>query len=157
MGHRIAPREADSRGARWSCASGRNLLAQVARQRAALRQEHGLALTVVGDYDALDGTPEMTGTGDARLYGFFSSAPVTIAEIDRSNDHIMSQAPQPSVSIGGGWAFAFWGGTFWMFTAPGLGTQVDNYDPATQQTKTVVPGGSGITIVGAGVSTCAPQ
>jgi len=77
-----------------------------------------LTLTTVGPWDKLAGnTAELTGTGDARLFGFFSMSPINVAEIDKNTGNILSQAPQPSVNIGGGWAFAFWGGDFWLFTS----------------------------------------
>jgi hypothetical protein len=115
-----------------------------------------MTLTFVGPYDALQGAAEMTGTGDARLYGFFQYSPIIIAEIDKSNAHIISQAPQPTVNIGSGWAFAFWGGDFWLFTSPNLGnSQIDRYQPSTGMTTTVKTN-LGTNIVGAGVSTCAP-
>jgi hypothetical protein len=55
------------------------------------------------------------------------------------------------------WAFAFWGGDFWVFLMKGTetSTTIYQYDAATG-----TPKGSkaapGRTIVGAGVSTCAP-
>jgi hypothetical protein len=116
-----------------------------------------MQLSVVGSYSGgLTGPAELTGTGDARLYGFFLGTPVNVAEIDKSNAAILTQAPQPTVNIGSGWAFAFWGGDFWLFTDPaGFSSQVDRYQPSTGTTTTVKTG-VGTTIVGAGVSTCAP-
>ena len=115
-----------------------------------------LALTVVGNYDGIFGAAEITGTGDARLYGFFSTANDTVAQIDKNTAHILD-VHYPSVDIGDAWAFAFWGGSFYLFTNPQMfgSSQVDRYDPQTQTTTTVVPS-VGIRIVGAGVSTCAP-
>jgi len=115
-----------------------------------------LEVIPVGSYDTISGAAEITGTGDARLFGFFTGAPVTIAEIDKTDAHVLSKAPQPSVSIGSGWAFAFWGGDFWLFTAPLGSSQITQYKPATSTTNVVVPDVGGFTIVGAGVSTCAP-
>ena len=114
-----------------------------------------LSLSVVGPWDELTGVAELTGTGDARLFGFFNYNPIIIAEIDKSSGNILSQAPQPSVSIGSGWAFAFWGGDFWLFTSPSGDSQIQQYRPSTG-TTTVVKTGLGTNIVGAGVSTCAP-
>jgi hypothetical protein len=51
--------------------------------------------------------------------------------------------------------FAFWGGNFWLFTASGGAAKVDTFDTATSTTTTVLPN-IGFTVVGAGVSTCAP-
>ena len=115
-----------------------------------------MTVVPVGAYDLLSGAAEMTGTGDARLFGFFLSTPTLVAEIDKTNGHILSQAPQPTVDIGSAWAFAFWGGDFWLFTCPNMASsQVDQYRPSTQATTTVVTN-VGFEIVGAGVSTCAP-
>jgi hypothetical protein len=114
-----------------------------------------LKLSYVGPWDKLSGSAELSGTGDARLFGFWEASPVTVAEIDKSSGHILATYPQPTVNIGSGWAFAHWGGSFWLFTAP-LGTsQVDQFDPATNTTKTVKTALPYV-IVGAGVSTCAP-
>ncbi len=116
----------------------------------------GMKVSVVGAYDKLNTAAEPTGTGDGKLFGFFLSSPVQVAELDKTNGHILSQAPQPGVSIGAAWAFAFWGGDFWLFTSPnGVSSQVDRYQPKVKNTTTVVPS-VGFNIVGAGVSTCAP-
>lgn len=115
-----------------------------------------LTLGPVRDYDQLFTGAELTGTGDARLFGFFQGFPIVIGEIDKSSGAILSQAPQPSINIGSGWAFAFWGGDFWLFTNPsGAGSQIDRYRPSDGTTMTVLTG-IGDNIVGAGVSTCAP-
>jgi hypothetical protein len=115
-----------------------------------------LSLGTVVPYDDIKTAAEFTGTGDARLYGFFEGSPLLIAEIDKSNGHILSKASQPTLSIGGGWAFAFWGGDFYLFTNPNQGSfQVDRYRPSDGTTETVLTK-PGDTIVGAGVSTCAP-
>lgn len=115
-----------------------------------------LALTPIGPWDKLSPiAAELTGTGDARLFGFFNLDPIVIAEINKQNGNIITQSPQPTISIGSGWAFAFWGGDFWLFTSP-LGTsQIDRYSPASGTTTTVKTN-LGTNIVGAGVSTCAP-
>ena len=116
-----------------------------------------LTLTPVGAYDAFNARAEMTGTGDARLFGAFEGTPYVVAEIQKTNAHILSQAPQNAISYAPGssnFAFAFWGGDFWLFVGPGTSTDVFHYVPATKVTtkvKTV-----GFEIVGAGVSTCAP-
>lgn len=113
-------------------------------------------LSPVLGYDAIYTAAELTGTGDSRLFGFFQGNPIIIAEIDKNTGSILSQAPQPTINIGSGWAFAFWGGDFWTFTNPGGGgSQIDRYQPATGMTSTVLTG-IGDNIVGAGVSTCAP-
>ncbi len=116
-----------------------------------------LTLTPIGMYDKLDARAEMTGTGDGRLFGAFEGTPYVVAEIDKTNAKILSQAPQTSVSYSPGTsslAFAFWGGDFWLFVGPGTFTDVFQYKPTTQVTTKVAT--EQFEIVGAGVSTCAP-
>lgn len=110
-----------------------------------------LQITPVGN---MSGDAELTGTGDGRLFAFFQSgSSAAVAELDKSTGATLSTAPQNGLVISGGWAFAFWGGSFWMFT--GLQASVTQYDPVAKKTMPVVGGLPG-TIVGAGVSTCAP-
>jgi hypothetical protein len=80
-------------------------------------------------------------------------------EIDKDTAAVTTLAPLPGIVFGGGWAFAFWGGDFYTFTAPG-GTNsssiVNRYRPSDGSIVQVATT-PGLTIVGAGVSTCAPQ
>jgi hypothetical protein len=57
--------------------------------------------------------------------------------------------------MGSGWAFAFWGGDFWVFTAPAGDSRITRFRPSDGSVTTVVDS-LGAIIVGAGVSTCAP-
>jgi hypothetical protein len=102
--------------------------------------------------------PELTGTSDGRLFGFFTNtmgSGSNIVEIDRTSGELVAQNPLQAGSPDDGYAFAFWGGSFWVFTEEGGPTQVTHFDPATliETTATVFPE----PVVGAGVSTCAPQ
>jgi len=105
--------------------------------------------------------PELTGTATGNLYGFWApsqSAQAAIVQIDKTTAQVAQVAPLPGVTLGGGWAFAYWGGDFYVFTAPGgNGTQsvVTRYRPS-DGTVVQVAQAPGVTIVGAGVSTCAP-
>lgn len=100
---------------------------------------------------------ELTGTGDARLYGFFTTTPVQLAEIDKGTG-----ATKPSVSFKDiptpdAWAFSFWGGDFYFYTATtGVTTTVSRYRPSDKSVDTKYMTNLGFRIVGAGVSTCAP-
>lgn len=114
-------------------------------------------LTDIGAYDKLAARAELTGTGDARLFGAFEGVPYTVAEIDKSSAAILDQAPQSGVNASTGasnFAFAFWGGDFYLFEGPGTSTAVYHYSP-TKKTTTPLKTESFV-IVGAGVSTCAP-
>jgi hypothetical protein len=116
-----------------------------------------LTLKAIGGYDALSGRAELTGTGDARLFGAFEGTPYVVAGIDKTNAKILSQAPQSAISYppdSSNFAFAFWGGDFWLFVGPGTSTDVFQYRPSTGTTTKVKT--ISAEIVGAGVSTCAP-
>ena len=60
-----------------------------------------------------------------------------------------------TIDQGQGWAFAFWGGDFYMFHAPNGNSIVTRYRPSDDSLTQVATLPS--IIVGAGVSTCAPQ
>jgi hypothetical protein len=101
---------------------------------------------------------ELTGTGDGRLYGFYSddnTGGTGIAEIDKMTGKVLGADPMPTLTMGTAWAFAFWGGDFYLFTAPNGTSDVHRYRPSDKSLKLV--GGYNGAIVGAGVSTCAPQ
>lgn len=103
---------------------------------------------------------ELTGTGDGRLFGFYAKSnaatepPMFIGEISTTTAAIIAETPLPGVTRGQGWAFAFWGGDFYTFTAPGGSTVVQRYRPSDGSITQV--GSVPTRIVGAGVSTCAP-
>jgi hypothetical protein len=106
---------------------------------------------------------ELTGTGGGQLYGFFPTAqpgpgiPAAIGQIDKATGHLLSSVDLPAINIETGWAFAFWGGDFYTFTAPDMNdTLVQRYRPS-DGTVVVVATLPGLVIDGAGVSTCAPQ
>ncbi len=107
--------------------------------------------------------PELTGTGDARLYGFFvnpNGGDPLLGLIDKgtaavSNTVAITGVAQPIHD----WAFSFWGGHFYFYTSTGSGgSVVTDYDPdadagtGLDNAYATAP----LEIVGAGVSTCAP-
>jgi hypothetical protein len=110
---------------------------------------------------------ELSGTGDGRLFAFYSTNdPNTgaltsaVAQIDPTNAMVLANNDMSNLPQGSGWAFAFWGGSFYLFTAPngvgpGGGSQVTQFNPADLSQTTVATMGD--IIVGAGVSTCAPM
>ncbi|HEY8087831.1 MAG TPA: hypothetical protein VIF09_08300 [Polyangiaceae bacterium] len=103
---------------------------------------------------------ELTGTGGGGLFGFWDPGGSTgtdsaIVQIDKATGQVTNSSTLHGVAQGSGWAFAFWGGDFYTFTAPGASSVVTRYDP-NAQTVTQVAATDEI-IVGAGVSTCAPQ
>jgi hypothetical protein len=117
-------------------------------------------LSVIGPFQPkAGGRCELTGTGDGHLYAFclpqFGSGG-DLVNLDPTNANIISE-----VSVGVGtsqdaFAYAFYGGVFYIFTGQtNQGSTVTEFDPVSLSTKTVATLPS--TIVGAGVSTCAPQ
>ena len=104
------------------------------------------------------GWPELTGTGSAELWGFFpDSASPRIAKLDKTNGTALKTYPLTIAGTPTAWAFAFWGGDFWVFLMKGTetSTTIYQYDSATGAMKGS-KAAPGRTIVGAGVSTCAP-
>ena len=128
----------------------------IPRTRLAIDVGGTFGITKVGMFAPPLTNAELTGTGDGRLYAFHRPTDTTsaIAEIDKSTAKVIASDPLPGVEQGSAWAFAFWGGYFWLFTQPDK-QRVTRYDPATKQITLV--GGYTSPIVGAGVSTCAPQ
>jgi hypothetical protein len=104
---------------------------------------------------------ELTGTGDARLLGFFVGQPASVAQIDKTTAQIVSQVSIPGVNVNdttSDFAFSFWGGDYYLYTADAAGTATSNvtrYRPSDGST-TVLLTDIGFKITGAGVSTCAP-
>jgi hypothetical protein len=105
---------------------------------------------------------ELTGTGDAKLFGFFTTTPVEVAELDKMTGAVVSSTELPTVETPFAWAFSFWGGDFYLYTAPdpiaypNRTSNVTHYVPADGTADTIYMTNVGFRIVGAGVSTCAP-
>ena len=118
-------------------------------------------LSPVGPFSgALAGqNAELTGTGDGRLFGFFTTSPIQIAQIDKTSGATSNVAPLNTVEVPSYWAFSFWGGDFYLYTCPSdptRTTNVNHYSPSTGTIDTSYMTNIGFRIVGAGVSTCAP-
>lgn len=120
----------------------------------------------------------LTGTGSGELWGLWvdgepwdevnpepSSYPV-IGQIDKHTGAIISQMELTELEDLGYWwwndwynggGLAFWGGWFYLFMRPAdsLSTRIWRFDPETEVLEEVMHE-SGLDIVGAGVSTCAP-
>ncbi|RMH42379.1 MAG: hypothetical protein D6689_08360 [Deltaproteobacteria bacterium] len=107
--------------------------------------------------------PELTGTGAAELFGYFPGINSTkVQAIDKTSATLGQSWPMNGLGNQvRAWAFAHWGGKFYIFvtTTDLLGTdtksQVHLLDPATG-TSSVILDDIPYVIVGAGVSTCAP-
>ncbi|MDP1915667.1 MAG: hypothetical protein Q8L14_05450, partial [Myxococcales bacterium] len=107
----------------------------------------------------LTGAPELTGTGDAHLWAFFPNlSPPLVSELNKQNGMTLRSFPAPTLmGQPTAWAFAFWGGDFWIFLQRQneASTTVYRMNGTTGAVTTPIPN-SGRRIVGAGVSTCAP-
>jgi hypothetical protein len=118
------------------------------------------ALNIVGSLGPDVPRAELTGTGDGKLFGVWLTGTdkpgSVVAEIDKATGAVLSTDVAAAGRRNDGYAFAFWGGAFWLFTASNLEgpSDVHRFDPVTKTTtfEGTVPG----SIVGAGVSTCAP-
>ncbi len=133
------------------------------------------AVHTVGAFVPQISSAELTGTGAGDLFAFYalnpdpdgqavSGPPSAIGQIDKANGHLLGQTVLPNVAQGCGWAFAFWGGDFYAFVAPPApGGKCDplpfsvvwRYRPSDGTQEEIYKFNE--TIVGAGVSTCAPQ
>lgn len=111
-------------------------------------------MSVVGE-PGLGTDGELSGTGDGRLFGFSPISGV-VAHLDRSTAAVL-ESYRTSAIERSEFAFAQWGGDFWLFTRPEGAPSgiVTRHSPATGESKIVVAD-TGIRIIGAGVSTCAP-
>ena len=120
-----------------------------------------LQLQTVGPVPQAEYSPELTGTGEAKFYAYFPGLNNSfVAELSKADGSIVQQWALPSLSgTVRAWAFAHWGGKFYIFitTREGVGnnSQVLRLDPQSGQTETLLQNLPYV-IVGAGVSTCAP-
>ena len=103
--------------------------------------------------------PELTGTGGGQLFGFFPSddGEAFISEIEKTSGALIGKRTKVGAPVGHveAWAFAHWGGKFYVFVTIEGNSMVIEVDPKTGESKRVrenLPA----RIVGAGVSTCAP-
>jgi hypothetical protein len=118
------------------------------------------AMTVSSVGTVATGWPELTGTGDAELWGFFPSdmGMPRVAKLNKASGTDATTYNVPTiVGMPQAWAFGFWCDGFYIFLKRAT-------DPSTIVTHVKRADGSvdtfddtpGHTIVGAGVSTCAP-
>lgn len=108
------------------------------------------------------GQPELTGNSNAELWGFFPSdefgtTTPRVEQIDKTNGTAIKTFNLAALKgAPTAWAFAFYGGDYWVFLAKDSDTTTKVYqvDGSTGSVKSTTP--TSHTIVGAGVSTCAP-
>ncbi len=95
------------------------------------------------------GRTELTSIG-SQLYAFSVESGV-VARLNKTNAATEVTHRTTAIESRAAFAFAHWGGQFWLFT----NETVTTYSPDTDESKVVIPN-TGIRIVGAGSSTCAP-
>ena len=117
--------------------------------------------TTVGKID-VSGGADLTGNGKGELFGFFpDSSPPSVRQIDKSNAKAttLQSWPLPASVFQNtqAWAFAQWGGNFFLFfqSLSDTSTNVWKLDPTTGSVTKVLSN-IGYTVTGAGVSSCAP-
>lgn len=107
----------------------------------------------------LPGGPELTGTGDAKLWAFSPNvSPPKVARLSKVSGTVEAMFEAPALAGSPrAWAFAFWGGDFFIFLqrSTDASTQVWRMNGMTGAITAAVRD-TGRTVVGAGVSTCAP-
>ena len=121
-----------------------------------------LKLTVVGNMKQAEYSAELSGTSKAELYGYHpGQAASSVVMLDKKTGlPKKTWNVPPSKGQVTAWAFAHWGGKFYIFITASDGlfgekSSVLRLDPAKGTTHTFldkIP----YRIVGAGVSTCAP-
>ena len=123
-----------------------------------------MTLTSIGGFgpDVSGLTPELTGTGDGRLFGFSVSGgnvPAKLGQIDKSIGSASNVVSLSDIRNVTAWAFSFWGGDFYLYhsssSASTATSRVTRYSPSSA-TSEIYINDLGIRVVGAGVSTCAP-
>ena len=139
--------------------SSRNVVIDVVVERA--HDERDDHAGEADDADLVDQSCELTGTGNALLYGYFDTTPVRVAELDKTNaNNVINDHPLAGIGMPSDWAFSFWGGDFYLYAAPGDNlsgnSSVIHYSPSTGAVDQSYVADTGMTIIGAGVSTCAP-
>lgn len=119
------------------------------------------AVTTLGP---VSGSPELTGNGLGELWGFFpDSMPMSVRRLDKTNGgtlelYDVSSIDTAALHVPSAWAFAYWGGRYYMFYQGAADTSSGIYRLTPDAAGTVEPVmlDTGFRIVGAGVSTCAP-
>jgi hypothetical protein len=115
------------------------------------------ALTIA-TVSSLKGGPELSGTGDARLWGFYPDPTMPrVSEINKMTGAEGMSYPIPqAMGTEDGYAFAFWGGDFWVFLKKDTETSTVLYHVKGTDGSVNTWTMTGHWIIGAGVSTCAP-
>jgi len=106
--------------------------------------------------------PELTGNADGELWAMLPlEHPAQLARLSPEDAHTLETIALPdfpSASDIDTFAFATWGGSFWLFVRSyGMGSSTDVYEVDSAGHMSTVLEDVGFDVVGAGVSTCAPS
>jgi hypothetical protein len=115
----------------------------------------------LSDLGGMPSQSELTGNADGELWAFLPlENPAALVEIDKVSGGTMQQMSLPSFVDAAdldAFAFANWGGDFYLFVRTfGMGNTTDVYKVSATGDLTPMSMDTGMDIVGAGVSTCAP-
>lgn len=110
--------------------------------------------------------PELSGNADGELFAFYPpgpfDAPARVVEVDpaTATERRAFELTDMVGDFDRSYAFAYWGGRLWVFIKPSAqpGSEVWRFDlpPEGDGSITKVVADARITVVGAGVSICAP-
>jgi len=115
-------------------------------------------LSVIGK---LPSQSELTGNAEGELWAMLPlETPAELVQLNKSNANVAKRIKLPGFPNPyeiDTFAFATWGGDFWLFIrTSGMGSSTDIYRVTAAGKMTRVVTDSGLNVVGAGVSTCAP-
>lgn len=119
-----------------------------------------LTISKVGPIAVTPGAPDLAGTGQGELWGFFpTTVPPSIGQIEKTSGAVpgtykLLELNMASVTVS---AFTHWGGKFWLF----IKNDADTYSSvftldAGDGSYGLAKASLGYVIAGAGSSTCAP-
>jgi len=116
------------------------------------------AVSVIG---SLPSQSELTGNADGELWAILPlESPAKLVQINKTTASVMTTHALPGLPDPSGidtFAFATWGGDFWVFVRSyGMGSSTNVYRVTGSGAMSLTVSGTGMDIVGAGVSTCAP-
>ena len=109
---------------------------------------------------SLPSQSELTGNADGELWAFLPlEMPARLVRLDKNDASVVESFSLPNFSLADldTFAFANWGGEFYLFVRYyGMGSTTDVYKVNAAGQMSLFAGDTGMDVVGAGVSTCAP-
>jgi hypothetical protein len=117
----------------------------------------GLDLAEIGPFEPGIGSAELTGNGLGELWGFFPNGSL-VAQVDKGTAALSNRINLPPgvISNARAWAFATWGGDFYLFFASQTDLSSSVYRVGKDGSFENTIADIGWNITGAGVSVCAP-